>query len=62
MFLLGSSDMGSGGCRPWTGFAGNGKHGVSGEATRDVRGVSVACLEVAEVLVAGGGGSENEVS
>ena len=46
---------GSGGCRPWTGF---GRHGVSGEATRDVRGVSGMCPEIAEVMVAGSGGSE----
>ena len=35
---------------------------VSGKAMRDVRRVSVACPEVAKVMVAGGGGSESEVS
>ena len=38
-------------------LAGNGRHGVSGETTRDVKGVSVACPEVV-----GGGGSESKVS
>ena len=34
-------------------LAGNGRHGVSGEAMRDVRGVSVACSEVAKSLGSG---------
>ena len=37
-------------------------HGVSGEAMRHVRRVGAACLEVAKVLVACGGGSESEVN
>ena len=41
--------------RLWKGLA---RVVVSGEATRDVRRVTVVCLEMAKVVVAGGGGSE----
>ena len=57
--MLGSPVNGSGLGRGWQAMAG---HGMSGEATRDVRGVSGVRLEVTEVMVVGGGGSESEVS